>query len=65
MRQPGGFARHRMMSVREVRDLIGLLLVIIGAIGLVVTAWIWDPLAGVAALFVAIIAGGIALGTDW
>jgi hypothetical protein len=50
---------------RQVRDLLGLLLVLVGGVGLVVTAWLWNPLAGAAALSVACIAGGLALGYDW
>jgi hypothetical protein len=53
------------MSSREVRDLIGLVLVVVGVVGLVVTAWIWHPLAGMAATSAALVVAGIALGYDW
>lgn len=50
---------------RQVRDLVGLMLVVVGVIGLVVTAWIWHPLAGLAATFGACVGLGFALGYDW
>lgn len=50
---------------RQVRELVGVLLVVIGVVGLVVVAWLWNPLAGGAATFTAILALGVALGIDW
>jgi polyferredoxin len=53
------------MDWRQLRDTLGLLLIFVGIVGLVVTAWIWHPLAGAAALSVALIAAGVILGLDW
>lgn len=58
-------AARQRMTVRELRDLIGLALVILGVLSLVVTAWLWHPLAGMAATSAALIVAGIALGYDW
>jgi hypothetical protein len=64
VRREGVVVRRRMSS-REVRDLIGLVLTVLGALGLVTTAWIWHPLAGMAATSAALVVAGIALGYDW
>jgi hypothetical protein len=53
------------MTPRQWRDLIGLVLVLLGVVGLVVTAWLWHPLAGLAATSAALVGAGIALGYDW
>lgn len=53
------------MTPRQWRDLIGLVLVLLGVVGLVVTAWLWHPLAGLAATSATLVAAGIALGYDW
>lgn len=53
------------MDWRQLRDTLGLLLILFGAVGLVVTAWVWHPLAGAAVLSVALIAAGVILGLDW
>jgi hypothetical protein len=57
--------RQPPMTARQWRDLIGLALVILGVVGLVVTAWLWHPLAGLAATSAALVAAGLALGYDW
>ncbi|MBA3907283.1 MAG: hypothetical protein H0X35_11460 [Pseudonocardiales bacterium] len=53
------------LTTRQVRDLVGLVLVVLGAIGLIVAAWLWAPLAGLATASVACVVGGLALGYDW
>lgn len=53
------------MTARQWRDLIGLILVVVGIVGLVVTAWLWQPLAGMAATSAALVGAGVALGYDW
>lgn len=63
--QRDGVVVRRRMSPREVRDLIGLVLAVVGVAGLVVTAWVWHPLAGMAATSAALVVAGIALGYDW
>lgn len=53
------------MSARQWRDLIGLVLIVLGVIGLITAACIWSPLAGFAAGSLALVLTGLALGYDW
>ena len=53
------------MTARQVRDLIGLALIVLGAAGLVVAACLWSPLAGFAAGSLTLVLVGLALSYDW
>lgn len=62
---PGAqFAPARRLTGRQVRDLVALLLLLVGSVGLVATAWAFNPLAGRALLFLMMIGAGVVLGLD-
>ena len=58
-------SRRPRLDPRQVRDLLSILLIVVGVVGLVVTAWAWHPLAGLAVMFAATFGLGVFLGLDW
>jgi len=55
---------RRRLLARQVRDLCAVVLILAGAVGALVCAFLLDPLAGWAAVSGTSVAVGVALGID-
>jgi hypothetical protein len=59
---------HRPVGVRlsaaQIRELVALTLVVLGALGVGISATLWHPLAGLAVFSIELIAAGLVLGLD-
>lgn len=59
--QPFAPSRRRV-DAEMIRDYVALVLLIAGPVGVITTAFLYDPLLGAAVLFAAVTAAGVALG---
>jgi hypothetical protein len=60
----GGYADRRRIDAALVREMSAVVLLILGAVGLVTAAFLQDRELGIATLSVAAIAAGVYLGLD-
>ena len=56
--------RGRSLAPRYVQDLVAVLLIILGISFLILAAWLWHPLLGLAVVGASTIAVGVVLGLD-